>query len=125
MKYNKPPLTIKDQINLLKSRGLSISDESAAEAFLSRVSYYRFSAYLLPFQLKDGSHTFKPNSTFEKAYKTYLFDRELRHIVFNAIEKIEIALRARLINIFSLVFGGFWYSDSSLFENQTDRKSVV
>ena len=102
MKYHKPPLTIKDQIKQLKSRGLVIADESIAEEFLTRVSYYRFSAYLLPFQLKDGTHTFKPNSTFEKAFNTYLFDRELRHIVFNAIEKIEIAIRARLINIFSL-----------------------
>ncbi len=122
MKYSKPPLTIKDQIKQLKSRGLVIADESAAEEFLTRVSYYRFSAYLLPFQLKDGSHTFKPKATFEKAYNSYLFDRELRHNVFNAIEKIEVAIRSRLINIFSLNHGGWWYSDSALFFN-TSRHS--
>jgi len=119
MKYSKPPLTIKDQIKLLKSRGLTITDEPAAEMFLSRVSYYRFSAYFLPFQLKDGTHTFKPKSSFEKALLTYLFDRELRHIVFNAIEEIEIALRARLINIFSLAHGGYWYTEGTLFFDQT------
>lgn len=117
MKYDKPSLSIPEQITLLKKRGLIIKDDSFAADFLSRVSYYRFSAYLLPFQIKDGTHTFKQGATFDKAYETYVFDRELRGILFKAIERIEIALRSRMINIYSSSHDCFWYSCASLFHN--------
>nr|NQU90751.1 Abi family protein [Bacteroidota bacterium] len=41
---------------------------------------------------KDTSHTFFPGITFDRVLKTYLFDRKLRLLVFDAIERIEIAL---------------------------------
>jgi len=109
MKYKKDPKTIQQQIELLKERGLSFNNEKEAESILSSVSYYRLSAYFLTFQHKDGTHAFKPNATFNYAYNTYLFDGELRHILFNAIETIEIALKARMINLLSIEYGSLWY----------------
>ena len=50
MKFEKPPLTYKEQIELLKSRGLVFDDEQKAELQLSNVSYFRLSAYMLPFK---------------------------------------------------------------------------
>ena len=42
--FNKPAICVKDQIKLLKSRGLVIADEIFAEEILSNITYYRLSA---------------------------------------------------------------------------------
>ncbi|MEZ0453801.1 hypothetical protein ABTW24_19580 [Sphingobacterium thalpophilum] len=52
--YNKPPLRFADQLEKLKRRGLEVPDESRAIAYLQQISYYRLSAYFLPYQsVKD------------------------------------------------------------------------
>lgn len=48
--YNKPHLTYQQQIELLKNRGLIVKDEQFAIIKLQHISYYRLSAYFLPFQ---------------------------------------------------------------------------
>jgi abortive infection bacteriophage resistance protein len=45
MKYQKPPLTFEQQLDLLMSRGLHINDKDFALACLRNISYYRLSAY--------------------------------------------------------------------------------
>ena len=65
MNYNKATTDIKQQITLLKQRGLIIADEPSAEYFLQNVSYYRLAGYWWPMQADKSLHTFKPNSTFE------------------------------------------------------------
>ncbi|GHU92087.1 hypothetical protein FACS1894174_09420 [Bacteroidia bacterium] len=64
------------------------------------------------------NHTFAPNSYFEDAIDRYHFDRQLRLILFDAIEFIEIALRTKLIYHLSQAFGGLWYLDETLFEDK-------
>lgn len=49
-KYNKPPLTYTEQVELLKSRGMTVPDEKRAERLLANISYYRISAYMLPYK---------------------------------------------------------------------------
>ena len=49
--YSKPALSFEQQIELLKNRGLSISDAERAKRHLSNVSYYRLSAYMLPYKI--------------------------------------------------------------------------
>lgn len=59
MKYSKPPVTIPDQIEKLKQRGLSIPDDELALRFLSNISYYRLRAYKYPLQNNaDSEHPF-------------------------------------------------------------------
>ena len=94
MDYNKPALSIADQLTILKQRGLGISDISAAEQFLNNVSYFRFAAYLRIFEEPD--HTFRSGTTFEQVSTLYYFDVELRKLLFSAIQRIEIALRSRV-----------------------------
>ena len=43
-------------------------------------------------------HIFKPNSYFENAVDLYEFDRDLRELIFTAIQAIEIALRSPLLS---------------------------
>lgn len=64
-------------------------------AYLQQISYYRLSAYFLPYQkTKD---VFDDNTTFEKIIHTYAFDRELRLLIFDCIERIEVAIRTQFI----------------------------
>ena len=84
--YNKLPLSFQDQISLLKSRGLIIDDEIKAISFLKEISYYRMSAYFIPYQTEKD--IFEKGTTFDQIIKTYSFDRELRLLVFSCIERI-------------------------------------
>ena len=112
MAYNKPALSITDQLTALQQRGLTINDPVQAEQFLNNVSYFRFAAYLRIFELPD--RTFRAGSTFEQAATLYKFDVELRKLLFGAVQRIEIALRSRVIHQFSLAHGPFWFLEASL-----------
>lgn len=50
--YIKPPLTYTNQVALLQSRGMLIPDVKRAERLLANISYYRLSAYMLPYKKK-------------------------------------------------------------------------
>lgn len=91
-----------------------MSDLDAAEHFLWQVSYFRLAAYLRPLEQDRQTHQFKQGATFEQAAQLYLFDVELRKLLFGAIQRIEIALRSCIIHQFSLAHGPFWFLDASL-----------
>ena len=114
MKYSKQPLTIEQQISLLKDRGLAIIDEAAAQKVLGSISYFRLANYFRPMETDKQNHQFKPGATFENAVRLYDFDASLRELVFKAIARIEIALRTKMIHHFSLAHGAFWFADKSL-----------
>lgn len=65
------------------------------------------------------NHVFKPNSKFENVLSLYHFDKELRCLVFSAIQSIEIALRTKVIQIISSTHGAFWFADNTLFSNES------
>ena len=125
--YNKRPLSIKTQIAKLEGRGLIINDEKLAGDYLSNISYYRLRAYTYPFQDNenpDNDHKFiRPNIHFKDLIDLYCFDRRLRSLIFNAIEKIEVALRARIVQRYcESCDDSHWYEDESLFKNTTYNK---
>ncbi len=108
--YTKPHLSYQEQVDLLKSRGLIIKDEAFAILKLRHISYYRLSAYFLPFC--SEVHKFKKGVTFESIIDVYHFDRELRLLTFGAIEKIEIFLRTSIAYNFSKKCGSFCYLEN-------------
>lgn len=119
MKYTKQPLSFDEQVNLLRGRGLTVEDTDRARNYLSNISYYRLSAYMLPFQYKDESaeHKFRAGTTFDDVLDLYLFDRELRLLVFDVIERLEIAFRAQLIYCYSTVHDAWWFEDPLHYTN--------
>ena len=94
--FTKKPTSFSTQVELLKSRGLNIPDEALAEFYLSQINYYRFAAYCLPFEADHAAHTFRHNVSFNDVLNLYIFDRELRLLVLDAIERIEVSLRTKL-----------------------------
>jgi len=125
MIYNKPSITIAEQIAQLKGRGLIITEEPLAEHFLKNVSYYRLAGYWWPMQSDKTTHTFKPNSTFENVIAIYNFDRELRLLLFDVIERIEIGFRTKLIYHLSHEISPWWFEDSSLFRNAVEHTETL
>jgi len=120
MRYRKPPLSIPEQVTLLESRGLLIPDHAKASHYLSNISYYRLRAYTYPFQdNRNPRHPFHAGITFDRVLDNYLFDKSLRVLVFDAIERIEIALRTQIIHQFALSFGSHWHEDPKLY-NRVD-----
>ena len=84
---------------MLRSRGLIIDDVERAKKHLSNVSYYRLSAYMLPFKvmLEDGTVTdaFETGTTWDDVWNLYKFDRKLRLLVFDAIEALRLPYEHR------------------------------
>ena len=100
MRYTKQYSSPSELISILQSRGLDCTDTYNATGVLSSIGYYRLSGYFYPFLLSPKSeHRFKPGSTLGSALKLYEFDRELRQLIFNQIERIEVAVRSAIINI--------------------------
>lgn len=125
--YNKKPKTFTQQVELLEERGLSIKNPAKAEKVLSTISYNRLSRYWYPF-LKDPQEEeiFQDGTQFETIFRIYQFDSELRTLVFNAIEQIEIAVRTQLIYHMSIKSdSGFWYENKESFSSHPKYIKVV
>ncbi len=95
--FNKPAISIDQQIELLQQRGLIISNTKLAYEYLSHFNHYRLGEYWYVMQNDKENHVFKPNSKFEDVIALYNFDAELRLLLFEVIEKIEISLRTKMI----------------------------
>ena len=118
MKYNKLPISITNQVTKLKERGLELNDDAFAKKVLSRISYYRLRAYTFPFQdNNDPDHPFIQKIDFETIVSLYNFDSKLRILAFEAIEKIEIALRTQIIYQFAMSHGSHWQTDPNLYRD--------
>jgi abortive infection bacteriophage resistance protein len=129
MIYEKKPLTIQQQIAKLKQRGLVISNQKTAENYLSNISYYRLRAYTFPFQdnTPESDHEFlKDNINFEDIIALYCFDRRLRALIFNALEKIEVALRTKLTYEYSIETNdSHWFTNKALYFNQDKFDGIM
>lgn len=94
--FTKTFLTIEQQINQLKSRGMKFHDEEKAKHYLENLNYYRLGGYWLIFEENHESHQFRNNTYFEEILNLYIFDRELRLLLLDAIERIEVSIRSKL-----------------------------
>lgn len=121
MAYEKPWMSFDDQLNHLKSRGLVVTDEQKALEHLERIGYYRISGYWFPFRQRtaeccplfaDGYrkfkkgmtdklvlNEFKAGATFQQAVDLYVFDKKLRLLVMDGLERIEVALRVDMSHL--------------------------
>lgn len=124
MRYEKRPIDISEQIEKLQNRGPLFEDQDQADQYLHNISYYRLRAYTYPFQRNgaDANHEFIRNDIhFKDIIDLYCFDRRLRSLLFNAIEKIEVAFRTRIALAYSVDENdGFWFLNHRLYY-QHDR----
>lgn len=120
--FEKAAFTIKQQIERLQERGLIITPEDKADHYLSHISYYRLGEYWHSMQSDKTNHIFKENSKFKDVIALYNFDGELKILLFDVIEKIEISLRTKLIYHLSHEINPWWFQNFNIFN---DSKELV
>lgn len=122
MKFQKPALTLDQQADLLLDRGM-VGDHARMTERLCWVNYYRLSAYWHTFKAKDDQ--FLPDTTFDEVWRRYVFDRELRILVMDAVERVEVALRSRLAFAHAHVHGAFGYATNPdvLFKHDVGKRA--
>lgn len=65
-------------------------------------------------------HLYKEGATFNKVMMLYRFDKKLRLLLFNEIEKIEIAVREAVMNMTAERTGDiYWLTNSAHFRDQS------
>lgn len=117
----KRATTVEEQIELLQSRGLTISNVEKAKEILLDVGYYRLGFYLFPFEktypnLKNRTHEYIDGASFDDAIRLYYFDFDLRLLLMRYLNRIEIAFRTRLVYHLSNEYGDspIWFVNPSV-----------
>ncbi|WP_368251786.1 Abi family protein [Enterococcus sp. 2201sp1_2201st1_B8_2201SCRN_220225] len=123
-KQHQLPLSVEAQIKNLQELNLTFNDLDFATSFLNDVSYYRFiKAYSLGLKPRNGQYY--DGVTFEQIVELYLFNANFRQKLFCHIEKIEVNLRTRIANHFSVKYGSLAYLDSHYFVNEDYHTSFI
>lgn len=123
--FDKPAFSADQHIAQWEARGLAVPDKPKAGHYLGVISYYRLSAYTLPLQVGNPDHQFKPGTRFDDVLDLYVFDRELRLLVMDAVERIEVAIRSHVNNYMALKYGSHWYLDEAHFRHKYSHKSLL
>lgn len=123
----KPALTFDEQIERLKNEhAVIIQDKSIAKDILSRVNYYRLSAYGIGLKRKDNQEKYIDGISLDHLYNLYMFDSHLRSALLHLIEQVEVELKAQLAYHISLKYGPEGYRDSTNFNDRLnyEKRSV-
>lgn len=124
--FDKPSMSLNETMELLRNRGMIFENEERAKHYLSVISYYRLSVYMLPFQFTDGSvrhHCFKKPIAFETVLRLYSFDRRIRLLSMDALERIEVAFRTVMMNCLTDKCGAFWLANADCFHDKNKRNT--
>ena len=92
-KVEKKFKNLDEQIDILKHKGMIISDESYAKQILLRENYFFLNGYRHLF-MEPGDRQFISGTTFEEMYSLFLFDRSFRTIIFKYLLVIENNLKS-------------------------------
>lgn len=124
LKKHQKPMTIDEQINNLKALGLVVDDEARARKLLNDISYFRLiKAYSLNLKPHNGNY-FK-GITFDHIVDLYLFNANLRQLLFPVIERIEVNARCRIANYVSEKYGVLGYKNKDNFAEEVYHRQFL
>lgn len=116
---------LQQQVELLKSRGMSFADEEYALEKLMEIGWYRLSLYWFPYELRypdvlSDKHRFAEGVTFEDALMLYAFDFKMRNMLSRMLERVETAFRTYMIYLVSTRYpdSPFWFADAKVVSKQ-------
>ncbi len=98
----KRPLSFSEQVNKLKSHGMIVEDETAAENILKQINYYRFTGYALQFRMPEKNSDYARGTSFYQVYRIYSFDEAIRDVCRRYIEIAEVYYRTQIAYGFSM-----------------------
>jgi abortive infection bacteriophage resistance protein len=125
MKFDKPALTTPDHILLLRNRGLEILNENLLSKAIDEIGFFRLLGYMYPFQKDADSHEFGKGTSDNDILNCYKFDKRLRRILLEAIETLEVAIKASICNITTISFGPHWYTDHLRFHERDNHQKLI
>ncbi len=96
--------TIEEQLDILKSKNLTITDYDKAKSILLRENYFFLNGYRSPF-LVTGSKRFIDGSTFEELHALFTFDRYFRNIIFKNVLIVENNYKSIFSYVLSRKYG--------------------
>lgn len=127
--YPKRALSFPEQILHLESNGMAFFDKELALKELASISYYRLSGYWYPFRVRNklGNVTdeFELGTSFSSTTALYEFDRKLRGLVLDAIERIEVAVRTQFTYHIGRKYGAFGHTDANNFHPSFNHKRLL
>lgn len=124
--YDKPPLSLDDLVDRLMARGLHVPEPERAARYLRHIGYYRLSPYAIPFRQAGTDHTFRPGTGFDDLLDLYVFDRALRLLVLDALERVEVAVRAALTDHMSTAHDdSHWYTKARHFRDHSRHAKLM
>ena len=105
--YSKPALTIAAQIQKLRQRGMVVADKRLARHVLQSCNFYRFGGYAIAFWANaNRPQQYRAGTRFEDVVNVINFDRALRILTMDAIERLEVAVRSVITSKASLYGSG-------------------
>ena len=121
--FDKPPTTTDQQLELLRSRGLIISDAARAKRLIERVSYAKLGGYFYLLELppvhKKRSHRFKENTKFSDIEQLYGLDQQVSATLLPVLFAIELAMRSRLSDLVCMATeSAFWHHEQHVFRTE-------
>ncbi len=122
-KYGKPAKTPAELLAHLEERGLAVPDRPEALQVLGSVGYFRLLIYMRA--LQGPSKVFHPGTSFGSVMALYRFDRALRLLCLDAMEQIEVALRAAIISELAVPHGPHFYLSPEHFESASIYRGFV
>jgi len=117
LKFSKPATTFDQQIDQLIERVILIPDRDYSRHYLTHLNYYRLGAYWLPFEADHATHTFSPDTHFDEVVSLYVFDRELRLLVMDAVERLEVSIRTHWAYNLAHAYGPHAHLSADIFKN--------
>jgi abortive infection bacteriophage resistance protein len=114
LKYTKPPLALDELSAHLATLGLE-GDRSTVVQRLRDVGYYRLSPYWRYYRETPNApeSRLRAGTTIDEVWRLYTFDRELRLLFLDASERIEIAVRSRLVQAHVQRHGPFGFAEGA------------
>ncbi len=125
MQFSKDSLTFEQQLERLFERGLHVEDKQSAITYLSHINYYRLGTYCWSFINDHNSHKFAVGTTFEQILNLYIFDRELRLLLLDAIERIEVSLRTQWAYHLSKKYGSHAHLNAEAFSKKFNHQEFI
>lgn len=126
--FEKPARTTDELVDQLDQRGLVILDRDRAKRYLRQLGYFRLSPYTIPFQElpRTNEHLFKPEVEFDHVLDLYVFDRQLRLLVMDALGRIEVAVRAAITDHMAITYEDpHWYTSAEHFYSADRHRKFI
>ena len=124
MRSNKVFKTLDEQIDILRSKGLTINDEEKTKDILLKENYFFISGYRHLFMKSYNDGKFFKGTTFEELYAIFQFDRQVRNIMFKHILVVENNIKSLISYVMSKKYG-FREKDYLNAENFTQNPMKV